>query len=185
MLQRREQRFMKKLTHREIVLRQTKKQTSTRLRFCAVLNNIRSLYNVGSIFRTADGAGIEKLWLCGITGHPPDKMIAKTALGAEKVVAWEHTTSALAVIRDLKKQGYQIVLLEQAKHSIPYQDFVPKAPVCLVVGNEISGVAEELLSLCDHAIEIEMRGSKNSLNVAVAFGIAAYHIQGKLIKERI
>jgi len=173
-------KLIAKLTHQEIVHRQKEKQTLARLPFCVVLNNIRSLYNVGSIFRTADGAGAEKLWLCGITGHPPNAMITKTALGAEERVAWEYATDSLSVVRTLKTKGYQIVLLEQAKQSIPYQLFVPQRPVCLVLGNEISGVSDELLNLCNGVVEIEMRGVKNSLNVSVAFGIVAYHIGNKL-----
>lgn len=145
--------------------------------FCAVLNNIRSLYNVGSIFRTADGAGLEKLWLCGITGVPPKPMIKKTALGAEEEVDWEYREDALLLVRELKQKGYQIVLLEQITQSISYEELESKPPVCLVLGNEISGVSDELLKLCDQAVEIEMMGIKNSLNVSVAFGVLAYHIK--------
>ena len=145
-----------------------------------MLNNIRSLYNVGSIFRTADGAGVEKVWLCGITGFPPQAQISKTALGAEERVPWEHFDDALYVIRDLKRQGYQIVLLEQMEGSLDYHAFVPQGPVCLVIGNEIKGISNELVDLCDTAIEIEMAGVKNSLNVSVAFGIVAYHIRNCL-----
>lgn len=168
---------MRKLTHEEIVNRQTAHSSASRLPFCVLLNNVRSLYNVGSIFRTADGAGIEKLWLCGITGYPPQAQIAKTALGAEERVTWEHCDAALPVVRELKRKGYQIVLLEQTQKSVFYQQFIPRTPVCLVVGNEISGVCEELVSLCDHSVEIEMAGIKNSLNVSVAFGIVAYHFR--------
>ena len=151
--------------------------------FTVVLNNIRSLYNVGSIFRTADGVGIEKLWLCGITGHPPDPKISKTALGAENTVPWEHSWNIDTVLKELKKRHYQIVFLEQMDRSIPYQNFEPKSPVCLVLGNEISGVSEETLSLCDAAIEIEMAGLKNSLNVTVAFGIVGYHLRNCLFSS--
>ncbi len=165
-----------KLSHEELVQRQ-KHQVQEKLSFSLILNNIRSLYNVGSIFRTADGVGLEKIWLCGITGIPPDSQISKTALGAEHSVPWEFQSSAREVIEKLRKQGYQIVLLEQTAQSIPYQEFRPKGPVCLVVGNEITGVSEDLLPFCDAAIEIEMAGIKNSLNVAVAFGIVAYHIR--------
>ena len=171
---------MKKLTHQQIIARQSLKSKEERLPFCAVLNNIRSLYNVGSIFRTADGAGLEKLWLCGITGCPPNNMISKTALGAENLIPWEHRQDAIELLRQLKGKGYKIVLLEQIGGSILYQDFKPEGKTCLVVGNEISGVSDELLSLCDVALEIEMRGAKNSLNVSVAFGIAAYHITTQL-----
>jgi tRNA G18 (ribose-2'-O)-methylase SpoU len=166
---------MRKLTHQEIVARQEQKSREARLPFTVVLNNIRSLYNVGSIFRTADGAGVEKIWLCGYTGYPPQSQIAKTALGAEQRVPWEHHQDAVVVIQQLKKQGYTIVLLEQLDQSIEYHQFVPPGPVCLVVGNEIEGISEGLLPYCDCALEIAMSGVKNSLNVAVAFGIIAYH----------
>jgi len=142
-----------------------------------VLNNIRSLYNVGSIFRTADGVGVEKLYLCGITGHPPDNQISKTALGAENEVPWEYYPEAGTVLSRLKTEGYEIILLEQLEQSVPYEDYGPEAPVCLVLGNEIAGVSDELLSICDRTVEIEMAGLKNSLNVAVAFGIIAYHFR--------
>ena len=172
---------MKKLTHQELINKQ-KNQSSTKLPFTVVLNNIRSLYNVGSIFRTADGVGLEKIWLCGITGIPGKSKtrIEKTALGAEKTVPWEYRESALSIIRELKEKGYQIVLLEQTEKSISYEEFQPEAPVCLVVGNEIIGVGDEILPLCDTAIEIEMAGLKNSLNVTVAFGIIAYHFRNYL-----
>ncbi|MDO8580426.1 MAG: RNA methyltransferase [Candidatus Omnitrophota bacterium] len=163
-----------------MVSRQHKKKEAPRLPLTVVLNNIRSLYNVGSIFRTADGVGIEKIWLCGITGSPTNAQMAKTALGAEKEVPWEHHPQAASVIKDLKAQGYQIVFLEQMEGSVPYQMFEPQPPVCLVMGNEIEGVADEITPLCDAAIEIEMVGLKNSLNVSVAFGIVAYDLRHKL-----
>lgn len=169
--------MIKKLSHQEIVERQKRKQKERRMPFCAILNNIRSLYNVGAIFRTADGAGLEKLWLCGITGCPPHSRIAKTALGAQEALPWEYRKDVLTLTYELKSQGYQIVLLEQIQESIPYDQLTLRLPVCLILGNEITGVSDELLELCDQAVEIEMRGVKNSLNVAVAFGIVSYHIQ--------
>jgi 23S rRNA (guanosine2251-2'-O)-methyltransferase len=175
---------MRKLTHEEIVSRQVKKADSPKLPLCVVLNNIRSLHNVGTIFRTADGAGIEKLWLCGITGYPPQGGIAKIALGAENHVPWEYREDILGLLKELKTQGYQIVLLEQMQGSISHDVFKAKSPVCLVVGNEITGITESLQSLSDAAIEIEMDGIKNSLNVAVAFGIAVYQIRGQLKNRR-
>jgi tRNA G18 (ribose-2'-O)-methylase SpoU len=108
---------MRKLAHEEIVERQVKKSSQSRLPFCVVLNSIRSLYNVGAIFRTADGIGIEKLWLCGITGYPPQSGIAKTALGAQENVLWEYRKDVLSLLRELKASGYQIVLLEQMSGS--------------------------------------------------------------------
>ncbi len=172
---------MKKLTHQEILARQHQKLQEARLPFCVVLNDIRSLFNVGSIFRTADGAGIEKLWLCGITGYPPQSEISKTALGAEARVAWEHVRDVKKVITNLKQKHYQIVLLEQMTQSIPYQKFHPQSPVCLVVGNEIGGISDEIVDLCDAAVDIEMTGIKNSLNASVAFGIVVYHFRHCLL----
>ena len=174
---------MRKLIHEEIVHRQTQKSQAPRLPFCVVLNNIRSLYNVGSVFRTADGVGIEKLWLCGITGYPPQSGIIKTALGAQDNVPWEYRKEILPLLRELKQRGYQIVLLEQIEGSILHDEFVPQSPVCLVVGNEISGISDDLMALCDRAVEIDMAGIKNSLNVAVAFGIIGYHIRSQLLKK--
>ena len=126
---------MRKLTHEEIVSRQVDGLGRARLGFCVVLNNIRSLHNVGAIFRTADGVGAEKIWLCGITGYPPQGGIAKTALGAEDSVPWEYKEDPVPLVEALKKKGYQIVLLEQMAGSVSHDAFVPKAPICLVIGN--------------------------------------------------
>jgi tRNA G18 (ribose-2'-O)-methylase SpoU len=174
---------MRKLAHEEIVERQVRKSSQSRLPFCVVLNSIRSLYNVGAIFRTADGIGIEKLWLCGITGYPPQSGITKTALGAQENVPWEYRKDVISLLRELKLSGYQIVLLEQLSGSILHDQFKPRSPVCLVVGNEISGISEELVALCDGAVEIAMDGIKNSLNVGVAFGIIGYHIRSCLVSK--
>ncbi|MCD4781524.1 MAG: RNA methyltransferase [Candidatus Omnitrophica bacterium] len=168
---------MKKFTHEEIVNRQSIRQSEPLLSFDVVLNDIRSLHNVGSIFRTCDGVGIRKLWLCGITGYPPQSQISKTAIGAEDRVDWEYARDVLSVVEELKQQNYQIVILEQTDQCYDYYDFIPRKPVCLVVGNEIDGISEELLPFVDDAIDIYMKGIKNSLNVSVAFGIAAYHIR--------
>lgn len=175
---------MRKLSHPELLTRQKTEKQRPKLPFCVVLNDIRSLYNVGAIFRTADGAGVEKLWICGITGHPPDTQISKTALGAEKEVPWEYRRDAREVLRELQALGYQIVLLEQLDESIPFQNYRPSGPVCLVIGHEVSGVSEDLVSLCNETIEIEMAGAKNSLNVSVAFGVVAYHLRQCLQKKK-
>ena len=171
---------MTKRTHTEIVEEQLSKLHKPRLPLSVVVHNIRSLHNVGSIFRTADGAGVEKIWLCGTTGYPPQGAITKTALGAEQHVDWEYRQDARGLIEQLRSQGTQIVLLEQTKGSVLYSNFEPHPPVCLVLGNEIQGVADDLVGLSDAAIEIPMQGIKNSLNVAVAFGIVAYHLRFKL-----
>ena len=177
---REEIQIMRKLTHEEIVTRQVGGLDKPRLPLCVILNNIRSLHNVGAIFRTADGAGVEKIYLCGCTGYPPQGGIAKTALGAENHVPWEYHADALGVVRQLKAQGYQIVLLEQMQGSMSQDVFIPTPPVCLVIGNEVSGIADDLVALCDAAVEIDMAGIKNSLNAAVAFGVVAYQFRGKI-----
>ena len=171
---------MRKLSHQELLQRQSDKR-GPRLSVCVLLNHVRSLYNVGSIFRTADGAGIEKVWLAGITGIPPDSKISKTALGAEQMVPWEYARNAGEILARLRAQNYQIVFLEQTTRSRPYQEFVPAPPLCLVVGNETAGVDEGLFQQGDLSLEIEMSGLKNSLNVAVAFGVVAYHCRRHLL----
>jgi tRNA G18 (ribose-2'-O)-methylase SpoU len=174
---------MRKLSHPEIIARQILNTRKPRLPFEVVLDNIRSLENVGSIFRTADGVGVRKLWLCGITGYPPQGGIAKAAIGAEDSVPWEYRACAQSVVERLKSEGFQIVVLEQAEGSIPVEEFAAHKPLCLVVGNEVDGVAEEICTLADATVEIGMRGVKNSLNVAVAFGVAAYALQLDLLPD--
>ncbi|MFA5259797.1 MAG: RNA methyltransferase [Candidatus Omnitrophota bacterium] len=171
---------MRKFSHQEIVERQNIRKSEPAVPLTVVCVNIRSLYNVGSIFRTADGAGVEKIWLCGITGCPPQPGICKIALGAEDRVPWEYHADAFTVVRQLKQSGYQIVLLEQMDASVEYHRFKPVGPVGLVVGNEIEGLDEHLVPLADAAIDIYMAGIKNSLNVSVAFGIVAYHLRTRL-----
>lgn len=139
-------------------------------------HNIRSLWNVGSLFRTCDGMGVEKIYLTGYTGVPPRKEITKTALGADEFVEWEHHDEPMHVIEDLKKQGFQIVSLEQTEKSVPLSEFEPQFPLCLLLGNELAGVREDLLAASDAVIEIPMRGEKESLNVAVAAGIALHSL---------
>lgn len=141
-----------------------------------VLDNIRSLYNVGSIFRTSDAAGIEKLYLCGITGTPPRAEIHKAALGAEKIVPWEYYRDPTDIVIQLKNQGFNIVVLEHTDSGVSYQHAQYQFPLCLIIGHEITGISEEVVALADMAIEIPMAGVKQSLNVAVAYGIAIYEI---------
>lgn len=139
-------------------------------------HNIRSLYNVGALFRTADGAGVSKIYLTGYTGQPPRDQISKTALGAEETVPWEHYVDPLELIDKLKKEGVSIVALESTKDSVLYTDFKPNFPLCLIVGHEVEGVPDELLEKCDDVIHIPMRGVKESLNVTIAFGVAVYEL---------
>jgi 23S rRNA (guanosine2251-2'-O)-methyltransferase len=144
--------------------------------FVLVLDNIRSLFNVGSLFRLADGAGVDKIYLGGITGQPPAPKIIKVSLGAEKSVPWEHCWQIWRKVDDLKKQGYQIVALEQTKESINYLKFKPTFPLVLIIGNEVKGVNPILLKRTNKTIELPMAGIKESLNVATAAGIAMYKI---------
>jgi len=141
-----------------------------------ILHNIRSRYNVGSIFRTADGAGVDKIYLSGITPTPPHAKISKVALGAERHLAWEKHSQTGRLIDKLKKEGYQIVALEQSKKSIDYCKFKPKFPLALILGAETTGLSKKLLDKCDKIIEIPMRGYKESLNLAVACGISIFQI---------
>jgi tRNA G18 (ribose-2'-O)-methylase SpoU len=169
---------VRKLTHEEISLKRTALEdipSRLRLPIYAMVDNVRSLYNVGSIFRSSDGALIEKLFLVGFTPHPPRKEIDKTALGATKTVPWEFHKDPMEVITRLKEEKIKICALELAAESKPYfqlkkEDF----PLCLVVGNEITGVSKDIMQEANMAIEIPMFGNKQSLNVAVAFGIVVY-----------
>ncbi|KKR10431.1 MAG: tRNA/rRNA methyltransferase [Parcubacteria group bacterium GW2011_GWA2_39_18] len=147
--------------------------------FVVLLHNIRSRFNVGSIFRTADGAGISKIYLCGITPAPPHPNIEKVSLGAEKNISFEKVHSTVPLLKKLKAEGFQIVALEQNKKSLPYNKFKPKNKVALILGAEVSGLPPKILKLSDKIIEIPMFGKKESLNVSVAFGIAAYKISSK------
>ncbi|MFA5021353.1 MAG: RNA methyltransferase [Patescibacteria group bacterium] len=147
-----------------------------KIELVVVCDNIRSLYNVGSIFRTSDALGIKKIWLCGITGTPEQKGLQKVSLGAENSVAWQYQKDAWRTAEKLKKQGFQIVALELTEESIDVKVFKPKRKVALIVGNEVSGVSESLLKRADAIVRIPMKGIKESLNVSVAFGIAAYEI---------
>lgn len=144
--------------------------------FYIICDNIRSAYNVGSIFRTSDALGADKIYLCGITPTPKDEKIAKTALGAEKTVPWEYHWQSWRIIDKLKKEKFQIAALEQEKESAELKNFKPKFPLALVVGNEVKGVSKSALEKSDKIIEISMKGKKESLNVSVAFGIAAWEI---------
>ena len=141
-----------------------------------VLDNIRSMHNVGSAFRTCDAFNVERLYLCGITATPPQKEISKTALGATESVEWEYAEDVVELASRLKSEGYSIVLVEQTDDSVMLQDFnfAQYEKVALFVGNEVFGISEELLPLCDAAVEIPQFGTKHSLNVAVATGITLW-----------
>ena len=144
--------------------------------FYVVCDNIRSLENIGSIFRTADALAMDKIFLGGICGQPPHPKISKTALGAEKNIAWEHQWQTWRIIDKLKKERVKIVALEQTSKSIPYLKFKPKFPLALVIGNEVKGVSTSVLKKSDQIIHLPMLGQKESLNVSVAFGIAGFYL---------
>ena len=151
-----------------------------------VLDNVRSLYNVGAFFRTADAAGVEKLCLTGITGRPPQKAIAKTALGAEETVAWDHTWEPVPLIQDLRARGYEIAAIETTPQSVDIFDWRPNFPVCVLFGHEVEGLRPEIASLADRHVRLPMLGTKHSLNVATAGGIVIYELLRKYrgLKER-
>jgi 23S rRNA (guanosine2251-2'-O)-methyltransferase len=154
-------------------------QNIARLPAAVLLDNIRSLYNVGAFFRTADATAIEKLYLCGITGRPPRKEISKTALGAEETVAWEHTLNAVELIRELRGRDYEIAAIETSMHAVDLYDWSPRFPVCVAFGNELEGLQPEISDLCDTHVRIPMLGAKHSLNVATAGGVVMYELLRK------
>ena len=143
-----------------------------------ILENIRSLHNVGSIFRTADGAGWDKIYITGYTGTPPDRRIEKVSLGAEEFVAWEQFKDTLECVKKLKKENFKILALEQTSHSQDLLSYKAEKNqnIALVLGNEVEGVTPEVLKKCDDCLEIPMRGEKGSLNVSIAAGIALYQL---------
>lgn len=152
--------------------------------FIVALSNIRSLLNVGSIFRTADAFGIHSLILGGYTGYPPRKEIAKTALGAQQWIHWEHVVQLPRRLGQLKREGYLIAGLENnIKGAVLLSEFTPPSPLVLVLGNEVRGISEAVKKEIDLFVSIPMVGKKESLNVAVAFGVAAYVISDYLISK--
>ena len=143
----------------------------------ALAHNIRSLWNVGSLFRTCDCFAVEKIYLTGYTATPPRREISKTAIGAQEWVAWKYEKDPLKVIETLSSEGFRIVALEQAADSIALQKYTAPEKICLIVGHEVTGVPKEILSVCDDIVEIPMHGKKESINVTVAAGIALYHLR--------
>lgn len=144
--------------------------------FYVICDNIRSLENIGSIFRTCDALGVSKIFLCGISGKPPHHKISKTALGAEETIPFEYCKQIGRIIDKLKKDKVQIISLEQAKKAIDYRKLKPKFPLALILGNEVKGVSKKVLEKSDKIIFLPMHGKKESLNVSVSFGVAGYEI---------
>lgn len=147
-----------------------------------ILDDIRSLHNIGSVFRTADAFLIEKIILCGITATPPNKEIHKTALGATETVAWEHHENVLEVIENLKKENVLTMAIEQVESAVFLQDFKvePNQKYALIFGNEVYGVSQEAVALCDGCIEIPQLGTKHSLNISVSAGIVVWDLFKKM-----
>jgi tRNA G18 (ribose-2'-O)-methylase SpoU len=144
-----------------------------------LLHDVRSMYNVGAFFRTGDAARIERLYLCGITAYPPKRAIAKTALGAEDTVAWEHARDGVPVVARLRAAGHEIAAVETTLHSVDLFDWRPAFPVCVLFGHEVEGLRPELLEMCDTHVRIPMLGLKHSLNVATAGGVVIYELLRK------
>lgn len=167
---------IRKLLHQELVRPSIEDlKMEARHPITLVADNVRSLYNVGSIFRTCDAARVEKLWLCGFTPHPPRKEIEKTALGSTNSVPWQYAWDITEVLEHLKAQGVAIAAVEQTNRSVSCFDVkAEQFPLAVIVGNEITGIAQKALPYCDFALEIPMFGIKHSLNVAVATGIILY-----------
>jgi tRNA G18 (ribose-2'-O)-methylase SpoU len=167
---------IRKLRHEEIVRPSLAELPATpRFPVTLIMDNVRSLYNVGSIFRSCDGAFIEKIYLCGFTPYPPRKEISKTALGATESVPWQYVWDIKEVLHYLREQKMTIAALEHTDQSISCFDLTAELfPMAIIVGNEITGLSAEAIALCDMAIEIPMHGIKQSLNVAVAAGIILF-----------
>jgi len=174
---------MRKLTNDELNRKSvTEFRASEKSPFLIVLDNVRSLNNVGSIFRTADAFLVEAVWLCGITATPPHREIHKTALGATESVEWKYFESSAEAVRLLKKSGYTIVSVEQAEGAVSLDRFAaePGRRYALVFGHEIRGVTEEVVNLSDACIEIPQYGTKHSFNVAVSAGIVLWELAGRI-----
>jgi tRNA G18 (ribose-2'-O)-methylase SpoU len=157
----------------------TRYDSLTALPVSILLDNIRSAYNVGSFFRTADAAGVERLYLGGISASPPHRGIAKTALGAEQRVPWERPDDTAALLGCLRESGSEIAAIETSVHAIDLFDWKPRFPVCIVFGNELDGISPAVAGLCDTHIRIPMLGVKHSLNVATAGGVVIYELLRK------
>lgn len=154
--------------------------------FILVLDNVRSMNNVGSVFRTADAFLVEAVWLCGITATPPHREIQKTALGATESVAWRYFSTTVEAIKELKEKGYDIISVEQADGAVSLDSYVPAAgeKYALVFGHEIKGVSEDVVDMSDACIEIPQYGTKHSFNVAVSAGIVLWELTGKITRHK-
>jgi 23S rRNA (guanosine2251-2'-O)-methyltransferase len=176
-------RGMRKLNNEELPrLSVDEFKVADKIPVVVVLDHVRSCNNVGSIFRTSDALLIEKIYLCGITATPPDKEIHKTALGAENAVDWEYFKTTEEIVQILRNKGYTIIAIEQVEGSIELQDYVPSPDekLALIFGNEVKGVQQEVVNLCDKTIEIPQFGTKHSFNISVSAGIVLWEIFKKV-----
>ena len=149
-----------------------------------ILDNIRSLNNIGSFFRTTDAFNLESIYLCGITATPPHREIQKTALGATESVDWFYNENTLEVIDVLKAKGYKAYAIEQAKETISLENFeYNNEPIAIVFGNEVKGVDQNVIDACDACIEIPQFGTKHSLNVSISYGVVAWHLINQSIEK--
>jgi len=158
-------------------------KNAEKLNVSILLDNVRSMFNVGSAFRTADAFRIEKMYLGGITGTPPHREINRSALGATESVDWEYVERSSELVAKLKSKGYSIIAFEQTTESIPLHQFVAKSgqKLCLIFGNEVSGISEDVLEYTDFAVEIPQHGTKHSLNISVCLGIACWETYKNLL----
>lgn len=147
-----------------------------KLPICVVLDNVRSMLNVGSVFRTSDAFRIDRLFLCGITAKPPHRDITKTAIGAENAVEWHHNPSTVSVVKGLKSEGYKVYGVEQTDTSVLLHqtDFASVGKVALIFGNEVDGISNEVIAECDELLEISQLGTKHSLNISVCAGVVIW-----------
>ena len=154
-------------------------ESIARLPVTVLLENVRSMYNVGAFFRTCDAAGVDRLLLAGITAYPPKNGIRKTALGSEESVRWEHAPDALPLLERVKQEGHEIAAVETSAHAVDLFDWQPAFPVRLIFGHEVDGISPEAAARCDAHIRIPMLGSKHSLNVATAGGVVIFELLRK------
>ncbi|MGF7077963.1 RNA methyltransferase [Mucilaginibacter sp. UYCu711] len=153
-----------------------------KLPLAVVLDSVRSMHNIGSIFRTSDGFAVEQICLCGITAQPPHREIEKTALGATQSVNWTYHEDAVAAVKQLRAEGYQIIAIEQAENSVMLNEFIPNKTTkyALIFGNEVNGVSDEVMQIIDTCIEIPQFGTKHSFNIVVSAGIVLWDFFAKL-----
>ena len=177
---------MRKLENNELQRKSIEDfKNATKTPLIIILDDVRSLHNIGSVFRTADAFLIEKIYLCGITAVPPNKEIQKTALGATETVVWEYAESVIEVIRKLQQENIAVYAIEQVENAIFLDDFMPikNSKTAVIFGNEVFGVSQEAIKICDGTIEIPQLGTKHSLNISVSVGIVVWDLFCKIGKK--